>query len=126
MTKRKKSTTTPSLSTANEKGREAVSKDEEFTLKNMIKEQLATHLRKNKIKDDTTAMLTSLLEEYLSCCIVLGYDFEGQPTTIISVNNQQDADALGTQLQRFITNSTGYGPPPGRLEPPGRFEPPIH
>lgn len=99
---------------------EEVTSDENYNLKNMIKQQLADYIRKNKIKDDTAALLTNMLQEYLSCCILLGYDFNGQPVSIISVNNQQDADALGTQLQRFITNSQGYGPPPGA--PP---EPPV-
>jgi len=135
MTRRKKTTDTPSLSTTSSKKhtgkkksvplnkktlKEEITSDENYVLKNMIKQQLGDYIRKNKIKDDTAALLSNMLQEYLSSCILLGYDFSGQPVNIISVNNQQDADALGTQLQRFITNSQGYGPPPGA--PP---EPPI-
>jgi hypothetical protein len=115
MAKRKKTTTSPPLSSrkqraTNKKVPDSVTSDEAFNLKNMVKEQLASYIRKNKIKDETATLLTSMLQEYLSCCLVLGYDFNGQPVTIISVNNQQDADAIGTQLQRFLMNSQGLGP----------------
>lgn len=125
MAKRKKTTSTPSLSTTSSKRKknppDNVSADEAFTLKNMIKQQLGDYIRKNKIKDDTATLLTNMLQEYLSCCLVIGYDFQGQPMTIISVNNQQEADAIGTHLQRFITNSQSqsFGPPGGfPPEPP--------
>ena len=84
-----------------------ITDDEAASLQDMVNKQLAAYVRKNKIKDHAATLLANILQEYLSSCLVLGYDFSGRPVTIVSVNNQQDADALGTQINRFLMQSQG-------------------
>ena len=122
--KKKNDTDTPSLSTTGTKlpkkqiPIDDVTGEENLQLKEMIKNQLADYVRKGKIKEQVVGELTNIIQEYLSCCMLLGYDFQGQPVTIVSVNNQQEADALGTMVNRFIT-SQRYGSPPDAMPPGG-------
>jgi hypothetical protein len=139
MAKKSKKTTTDSLSTHPGKSvkppeKEKISRkssnkaemypltdDEQFSLRNMIKQQLSQYIRQTKIQEDLTESLTTMVQEYLSCFVLLGYTFDGTPVTTISVESQQDADAIGTMIHRFINqshrmNPPGQGPFPG--DPP--------
>ena len=50
-------------------------------------------------------VLSSQILEYLNCFILLGYNFNGEPISIISAHNQQEADSLGSLANKFIFNS---------------------
>ena len=126
-------TTTPSLSGATTEKRrrrrkkkviraEITSLDDFDILENeqietAIKEQLSKFVKKRKLDRKTVENLTTVIQEFLSCFILLGYNFQGEPMTIVSVENQQQADSLGTMLHRFVMNSSQFsgpaGPPPG-------------
>ena len=58
--------------------------------------------------------LTCFIEEFLDSFIVIGYNFDGEPITLVSATTQQQADSLGTLLQKFIVNS-GQGKGPGGI-----------
>lgn len=50
-------------------------------------------------------VLTSQILEFLNCFILIGYNFNGEPVSMISAHNQQEADSLGTLVNKFIFNS---------------------
>jgi ribosome biogenesis protein Nip4 len=56
----------------------------------------------NKIDLDA---LSSEILEFLSCFILIGYNFSGEPVTVISAHNQQEADSLGALLNKFMYNN---------------------
>jgi hypothetical protein len=61
---------------------------------------------KNESKKDMDA-LTSQILEFLNCFILLGYNVDGEPVTIISAHNQQEADSLGSLINKFIFTQNG-------------------
>lgn len=63
-------------------------------LKDKIQERAS-----NKVDMD---VLNSQIMEFLNCFILIGYNFNGEPVTIISAHNQQEADSLGTLLNKFV------------------------
>ena len=58
--------------------------------------------------------LTCIIEEFMDTFIVLGYNYDGEPLTLVSANTQQQADSLSTLLQKFIVTS-GQGKGPGEF-----------
>jgi len=50
-------------------------------------------------------VLNSQILEYLNSFILLGYNFNGEPISMISAHNQQEADSLGTLVNKFIFNN---------------------
>jgi len=52
-----------------------------------------------------TESLASVIEEFLSTYIILGYSLDGTPVHIISAHNQQEADSLTTLVNKFINHS---------------------
>lgn len=116
MPRRKKETDTPSLSTKSSGQKKsiknkkqlsdnAVTSTEQDELTNMVKQQLSEYIRKSKSNERVSTELSSVVQEYLSSFIILGYTFDGSPMNIVSVENQLDADAIGTLIHRFIANS---------------------
>jgi len=59
---------------------------------------------KNANKKDLDALNAQILE-FLNCFILIGYNFNGEPVTVISAHNQQEADSLGALLNKFVFNS---------------------
>lgn len=58
--------------------------------------------------------LTCIIEEFMDSFIVLGYNYDGDPLTLVSASTQQQADSLSTLLQKFIVQS-GQGKGPGGI-----------
>lgn len=67
-------------------------------LKDQIKE-------KANNKKDLDALSSQILE-FLNSFILIGYNFNGEPISLISAHNQQEADSLGTLLNKFIFNNS--------------------
>ena len=67
-----------------------------------LKEQIA---EKDSKKTDMDA-LNAQIQEFLNCFILIGYNFQGEPITMISAHNQQEADSLGALLNKFVFNSS--------------------
>jgi len=75
-------------------------------IKELTHKALISFLRdhaKDKLdsKRDLDALNSQILE-FLNCFILIGYNCEGEPVTLISAHNQQEADSLGTLLNKFI------------------------
>lgn len=67
-------------------------------LVSFLRDQMKQRVNNKKDLD----ALTSTVLEFLNCFILLGYNFEGEPVTMISAHNQQEADSLGTLINKFI------------------------
>tara|TARA_R110000824_G_scaffold245720_5_gene434840 strand:+ start:1022 stop:1453 length:432 start_codon:yes stop_codon:yes gene_type:complete len=98
---------------------------EEADLQEGIHKHLMEYASKKKLDRKTVDDLTQVLEEYLSTFLILGYNFKGEPVQIVSVDSQQNADALGTAIHRFLmhSNRANLGPdgPEGPPDP-GMYE----
>lgn len=71
-------------------------------LMSFLRDQLADQANHKK---DLEALTAQILE-FLNCFILIGYNFEGKPVTMISAHNQQEADSLGALLNKFLHNCT--------------------
>jgi hypothetical protein len=74
----------------------------------VIRDALLIHLinndRRRENLDDLEAMV-STCQEFMKSFIILGYNFNGEPIQpIVFAHNQQEADALGAYLSKFIQN----------------------
>ena len=76
---------------------------------NYIRKALEDHLieyaTKHNKRQKTLDEVQSNVEEFLDTFIILGYDYEGDPVTLISASTQQKADSISTLLQKFIVKS---------------------
>lgn len=81
----------------------------------LIRAALESHLvdyakRKNDQKRNLE-QLTSIVEEYLGSFILLGYNYDGDPITLVSASTQQQSDSLSTLIQKFIMSQDPRTPP---------------
>ena len=83
-------------------------------LKKMIHEQLLAYTQQKKLDKKTFTELTEIVNEFLNCFVILGYNYTGEPVTLVSCKSQQHADSLGTLVQRFIATAPG----PTDFDPP--------
>jgi len=82
---------------------------EKKQIEDLLKSSLQDFLlRKSTIgseKAKNVQNLVSLITEYLSAFIVIGYDVSGEPVNLIHATNQMDADALSAAINKFIIHS---------------------
>ena len=72
-------------------------------LQQLLKEALQEYAEERIIKHlDNTNAISGTLEEFLQTFVLLGYDLNGAPITIVHTKTQQDADALSTAVTRFF------------------------
>ncbi len=70
-------------------------------LVSFLKDQL-----KDKASNKTDLDVLSVqISEFLNSFILIGYTLQGEPVSIISAHKQQEADSLGTLLNKFMFNS---------------------
>ena len=74
-------------------------------LVSFLRDQLKNKQESKKDLD----VLTSHVLEFLNSFVLLGYNFDGEPITIISAHNQQEADSLGTLINKFLFNQNNSG-----------------
>ena len=77
----------------------------EDMLKSSLQEFLIRKSGTNMEKAKNVNNLISLITEYLSAFIIIGYDVSGQPVNIVHATNQMDADALSAAINKFIIHS---------------------
>lgn len=64
-----------------------------------------SHYRKRQTANELDAMIATC-QEFMKSFVILGYNFEGQPIPpMIVAHSQQEADALGSYLSKFIHNT---------------------
>ena len=72
-----------------------------------LESHLIDHAKKRQDQKRNVEQLSSIIEEYLSSFVLLGYNYDGEPVTLVSASTQQQSDSLSTLLQKFIINSHG-------------------
>lgn len=81
-------------------------------LSSLIKNGIEQARVKKMFEKTDRVKLEAMMQEFLSCYIVIGYNFQGEPVNLLSVESQQQADSLGTALTRFMA-----GLPRGPMNP---------
>jgi len=80
----------------------------------LVKAALESHLVEYASRRHTqkrnVEQLTKMIEEYASTFVLLGYNYDGEPVTIVSANTQQQSDSLSTLIQKFIVKSSPSDP----------------
>tara|TARA_B100001123_G_C15194827_1_gene980917 strand:+ start:63 stop:506 length:444 start_codon:yes stop_codon:yes gene_type:complete len=80
----------------------------------LIRAALESHLidyaKKKHDQKRNVEQLSSIIEEYLSSFILLGYNYDGESVTLVSANTQMQSDSLSTLLQKFIINTHPSSP----------------
>jgi len=77
----------------------------EELLKSAMQDYLAHQTNAKVEKSKSMASLISMISEYLSAFIIIGYNVNGEPINAIHASNQKDADALSAAINRFIFNT---------------------
>lgn len=92
--------------------RKKISKASEDLIRDALESHLEYHAVKNINSKKDLHFLTSVIDEYLENFLILGYDYEGESVQLISASNQQQSDALGTSVHRFLMQNLkgGAGP----------------
>lgn len=79
-------------------------------IEKVIKDALMIHIlnaneNKKRVANELDAMVATC-QEFMSSFIILGYDMNGNPVhPIVFAHNQQEADALGSYMSKFINHS---------------------
>jgi hypothetical protein len=93
-------------------------KSQDNARSDLVRAALETHLleyaSKRTEQKRNLEELTCIVEEFMDSFIVLGYNYDGEPLTLVSASTQQQADSLSTLLQKFIVTS-GQGKNNGGL-----------
>lgn len=84
---------------------------EQQYISHLIKSSIEQARIKKSFEENDLNRLSSMIEEFLSCYVVIGYNFHGEPVNLLSVESQQQADSLGTAVMRFMANSPRRTPP---------------
>jgi hypothetical protein len=73
-------------------------------IKDALAVQVKRQVKRKKTQDELEAMVATC-EEFMNSFIILGYDFDGNPVEpIIVAHSQQEADSLGSYLNKFISS----------------------
>jgi hypothetical protein len=77
-------------------------------IKKLLKEVMLKNIeeRENE-KNISLESLSSTLEEFLRCFIVVGYNLDNEPILISNAKTQLDADALNTALNKLFFSMGG-------------------
>jgi hypothetical protein len=77
-------------------------------IKDALMLQLINNLKSKSKKREVEELeaMISTCQEFLQSFVIIGYDFQGNPIPpLIHANNQQEADALGLYLSKFINTT---------------------
>ena len=74
-----------------------------------IQVNLEDFARRKQLSQKTMSSLNSYIEEHLSCFVLMGYNKEGEPVSLINARSPKDSDSLGTLLHKFMSK---YADPP--------------
>lgn len=80
-------------------------KNIEDLLKNVMQDYLVHESRTRVENVKNIENMISIISEYLSAFIIIGYDMKSNPVNLIHAKSQMDADALSAAINKFILNS---------------------
>lgn len=83
----------------------------------LIKSALSEHLSifdkgGRKYKQQCAEAVAGVMSEFLKNYILVGYDFEGNPVSVICAHNALEADALSSAVQKLFLSASRIGSPP--------------
>lgn len=81
-------------------------------IQDAIKVNLDEYLKQRNINQKQITSINAIIEEHLSCFILVGYTDDGEPITLVNAATQKDSDSLGTILHKVIKK---YSDPPNNL-----------
>jgi len=76
----------------------------EDLIKSVMNDYIMHHALTKTEKNKNIQNLASIISEYLSAFLVIGYDMNGVPSTFIHAKNQMDSDALSAAINRFLAH----------------------
>jgi hypothetical protein len=79
-------------------------KNESALTNKAVEEFLVKKLNDKIDKKRDIDALVNTIQEFLTCFVVLGYNFNGEPINFISAHNQQEADSLATLINKVFIN----------------------
>ena len=71
-------------------------------IKAAIEANLHEYAAQKNLSKKQVSVINGFIEEHLSCFVLLGYSVNGDPVSIVNAPTQQNSDALGTLLQKFL------------------------
>ena len=94
------------------KKRAAKSKDDTKMQDKLVEAALQSHLieyaQKKSEKKRSLEDMSNLVSEQFSSFLVLGYNYDGDPISVMVANTQQEADSICALVNKFIIqNSSG-------------------
>lgn len=93
------------------KRRRSSKRSQEYDLiRSALESHLVEYNKRKHAKKRNVDQITGMVEEYLGSFVLLGYNYEGEPVTIVSATTQQHSDSLSTLLQKFMIDATGNTP----------------
>jgi hypothetical protein len=78
-------------------------------ISSILDAELENYVTKKKLDHKSATLLSNILKEHLSCFLILGYDYKGNPTTLLDCKTQKDSDSLNTLLQKYVLSHTLMG-----------------
>jgi hypothetical protein len=88
-----------------EKPGSSISKEQ---IRLLLKEVMLKNIEEEEIQRNVTLeSISSTLEEFLRCFIVVGYNLDNEPVLISNAKTQLDADALTTALNKLFFSMGG-------------------
>lgn len=99
--RRKRSKSTQDNSPSIEENAEALAK--------LLKDALSIKKQKKRLEEQEleTDALIATNQEFLKAFIIIGYDLQNKPVTLMHAKDQLDADALLTSLNRLFIEANG-------------------
>ena len=85
-------------------------KQVEDLIKSAMQDFLIRKSGLNLEKTKNLQNLVSLVSEYLSAFVIIGYDVSGESVNLVHATNQMDADALSAAINKFLIHSTSSTP----------------
>lgn len=87
-------------------------------LNDVIQGYVTRYYNTKKITQENIDIISGVLNEYLQSYVLLGYNYDGNPITVVHAENQLQRDAVNIALIRHInTNNKSSGPYPSLGDP---------
>lgn len=69
-----------------------------------IESESKGYISKHHLDTETAKLLTSILDQHLSCFLLLGYDYKGDGVSVQLCKTQKDIDSLQSLVNRHVNN----------------------
>lgn len=77
-----------------------------------IEKNLEEYAKRRSLSQKQVSSIIGFVEEHLSCFLLIGYTFEGEPLTILNAPTSKDADSIAHLVQKFVSRYSDPQTPP--------------